>query len=174
VTRHSNVSGGTLFGWAMLALAQGCALSLPPETQPSLCDARTADNSRCVQVGYGVQPRRMQTGAIGSYIADAHDLSGVGRVEQMLEGRIPGVLVERIANGDYSVRIRGGLAGGNGGEPLIVVNGIPAPFGLGASTVLGSVIPATVARIDVLKDAGATAVYGARGVNGVILVTTRQ
>jgi TonB-dependent SusC/RagA subfamily outer membrane receptor len=98
----------------------------------------------------------------------------VGRFEQLLEGRMPGVTVERVANGDYSVHVRGGTSAANSGEPLIVIDGMVSPMGVSTRTVLSSIAPESVARIDVLKDGGSTAIYGSRGANGVILITTKR
>jgi TonB-dependent SusC/RagA subfamily outer membrane receptor len=91
----------------------------------------------------------------------------VTRVEQLLDGRVAGLEVHPRPNGEFSVRIRGAL-----GEPLWVIDGIPAPPGIAPPALLAGITPADVARIDVLKGSSA-AVYGMRGVNGVILVTLR-
>ncbi|MEP6622485.1 MAG: TonB-dependent receptor plug domain-containing protein [bacterium] len=156
-----------------LSMAGACALSPAPATRPAPCDPAATGQTGCVDVGYGVQARRNQTGAIGSYVVDSKALAGVGRFEQLLDGRIPGVIVERSAAG-YTVRIRGAATAMYGGEPLIVIDGVSTPYGLGASGVFSAIDPHTVLRIDVLKDAGATSVYGSRGSNGVILITTRR
>src|SRR5207253_1155422 len=97
--------------------------------------------------------------------------SGVRHVAQLLDGRIPGVEVTRLADGDYAVRVRGASSGG--GEPLVVVDGVPYAAGAGGHSVLADLSPGDVARIDVLKGAAA-AVYGLRGTNGVIVVTLRR
>ncbi len=89
----------------------------------------------------------------------------------MLAGRFAGVDVMRAPNGEYAIRIRGVRSLTGNDEPLIVVDGIPAPPGL--SNPLRDIAPASIQRIDVLKDAAATAIYGARGANGVILITTK-
>jgi TonB-dependent starch-binding outer membrane protein SusC len=75
--------------------------------------------------------------------------------------------VTRLGGADFSVRIRGArsLAGSN--EPLFVVDGVPRTAG-----ALDAIAPSSVVRIDVLKDAATLAAYGARGANGVILITT--
>ena len=79
-----------------------------------------------------------------------------------------------MSNGEIAVRIRGAAAGRDGGEPLLVVDGMPLAPGASLQRLLASINPADVARIDVLKDAGSTAVYGSRGVNGVIVIRTRR
>ena len=127
-----------------------------------------------VSVGYGTQSRRQITGAVSSYIpteADAH----VARLETMLQGHIPGLEVIP-EGGDFTLRIRGFKAlrqGGGDDEPLLVIDDMPVPAG-SLGSALASIAPHDVARIDVLKDAGATAVYGVRGANGVIIITTKR
>ncbi len=126
-----------------------------------------------VSVGYGTQSRRNITGAVSTYIpteADAH----IARVETMLQGHIPGLEVIP-QGGDFTLRIRGfkTVREGGGDEPLLVIDDITVPAGSFA-TALAGIAPYDVARIDVLKDAGATAVYGLRGANGVIIITTKR
>jgi TonB-dependent SusC/RagA subfamily outer membrane receptor len=96
------------------------------------------------------------------------------RIEDLIDGRISGVQASRTASGRLMIRIRGtpSLQAG-GSEPLIVIDGVPAPA-FGGSSALDSLSPSDVARIDVLKDAGAAAIYGAQGANGVIIVTTKR
>ncbi len=98
----------------------------------------------------------------------------VSRVEELIQGRIPGVHVVRLPNGDFSVRVRGAKTFGQGSdEPLYVVDGMPL-MTTGLRNALMGIAPQDIARIDVLKDAGATAVYGSKGANGVILITTKR
>ena len=97
----------------------------------------------------------------------------VGRIEELLMGRVPGLTVLRPPNGGYSLRIRGRSSFYGNDEPLVVIDGMPIRQG-GASNALMSLDPGDVARIDVLKDAGATAIYGVQGGNGVVLITTRR
>jgi TonB-dependent SusC/RagA subfamily outer membrane receptor len=92
-------------------------------------------------------------------------------LEAVLEGRFPGVTVFRTANG-VAVRIRGysSLLGGN--EPLYVVDGIPVQAGPGGS--LRGISPYDIESIKVLKDPVDTALYGIRGANGVVVITTTR
>jgi len=92
-------------------------------------------------------------------------------VADMLVGRFPGVEVRQLSNGSVSIRIRGSRSFRSNEEPLIVVDGIPQQSG-GQS--LMDMSPHDVESIDVLKDAAASAVYGSRGANGVILISTRR
>ena len=97
----------------------------------------------------------------------------VGRIEELLMGRVPGLTVHRLANGELTLRIRGRTSFMGNDEPLIVIDGMPIRQG-GASHALMSLDPTNIARIDVLKDAGATAPYGVQGGNGVVVITTRK
>ena len=157
-----------LCGLAVAAVAcAGTGRRSPEATRPR-------PEGDVVSVGYGTQSRRHITGAVSSYIpteADAH----VARVETMLQGHIPGLEVIP-QGGDFTLRIRGFTtlrerAGDN--EPLLVIDDITVPAGSFASALAG-IAPYDVARIDVLTDAGATAVYGSRGANGVIIITTKR
>ena len=126
-----------------------------------------------VEIGYGTQERDHITGSVSSLTADDLGNQRVSRVEELLEDRVPGLTAVRRPDGSLSFRIRGtrSLIGNN--EPLIVIDGMP----VSASSVtlaLGGLAPQSVHRIDVLKDAGSTAVYGSRGANGVILITTKR
>jgi TonB-dependent starch-binding outer membrane protein SusC len=155
-----------------VALATGCAgTGSVPSPSPAVNPAPEDQ----VSVGYATQSRRNVTGAVASYTPTDAD-GRVGRVEFMLQGRVPGLEVVPLPNGNYTLRIRGvhGLRGrATDDEPLLVIDDIPAPQGSLASALAG-LAPRDVARIDVLKDGGAAAVYGSRGANGVIIITTKR
>lgn len=153
-----------LLGGAVVAATTACGGSTaPPRGAPSADD---------VDVGYGTQEREDMTGAVGSLTARELDHMRVATVEELLTDRIPGLQVSRLGNGELSIRIRGTRSFLGNNDPLIVVDG--TPLGGSAGRTLNMLAPQSIARIDVLKDAGATAVYGARGANGVILITTKR
>jgi TonB-dependent starch-binding outer membrane protein SusC len=94
-------------------------------------------------------------------------------LEEMLNGRLAGLELLRRHDGTYSVRVRGARSFAGDAEPLIVVDGMS--YGMaGAADMLSTLSPQDVKRVDVLRDAGATALYGSRRVNGVVVVTTRR
>lgn len=126
-----------------------------------------------VQIGYGATSRSRVTGSISSLTSDDIESMRVSRVAEMIQGRIPGAQVYRDGTGQLSIRIRGANSFMSSGEPLVVVDGMPAVSGR-VGALLESLSPHDIARIDVLKDAGATATYGSRGANGVILITTKR
>ena len=141
-----------------------------------------------VAVGYGTQRRRDVTGAVGSVKMEELDKVQVPSIAQALQGRVAGVQVTQNSSapgGGVSVRIRGSGSISSENEPLYVVDGIPisggdannpsASRGRGSSAnPLAFLNPEDIASIEVLKDASSTAIYGARGTNGVVLVTTKQ
>lgn len=91
----------------------------------------------------------------------------------LLSGRVPGVVATRAGSGRISVRVRGSHSMIASDEPLYVLDGIPFSREQ-ADHMLTALNPRDVGRIDVLKDAGATSLYGARGASGVILITTKR
>ncbi len=125
-----------------------------------------------VVVGYGTQRRRDVTGAVSSVSAAQIEKVPVNTVDQALQGRAAGV---QVSNNDgapgssVSVQIRGvGSLAAYGNEPLYVVDGYPISGGL------NNINPNDIASIDVLKDASATAIYGVRAANGVVIITTKK
>ena len=105
---------------------------------------------------------------------EADDVRGqdLARVEDMLRGQIAGVQVQ-YAGGGLIIRIRGAIdTGFSGGDPLFVLDGLP--IAQGADGALVGINPRDVQSIRVLKSASETALYGSRGANGVVLITTRR
>lgn len=160
---HGVQSGPSAVALIVVAalLLGGCA-----STQKERQSRPRADT---VEVGYGKQPRSDVTGAISSMPVDSNGAK-VTTVADMIEGRFPGVEVIRRSGG-VSIRIRGARTLKGDSEPLYVVDGIPSASRGG---VLMDLDPRDIKSIDILKDAAATSVYGSRGSNGVILITTRR
>ena len=150
--------------WAALALL-GC------QTTPTGKQASPPPPPATVQVGYGTQKARDLNTAVNSASGEKMRSNSPRTVVDMLVGRFPGVEVRQRANGTASIRIRGTRSFRSNEEPLIVVDGIPQHSG-GQS--LMDLNPRDVQSVEVLKDAAATAVFGSRGANGVILVSTRR
>jgi TonB-linked SusC/RagA family outer membrane protein len=125
-----------------------------------------------VVVGYGTQKRKDVTGAISSVSASAIAKVPVTTLDQALQGRAPGVQIinnDAAPGGNVSVLIRGvGSLASGGNAPLYVVDGYPTTGGI------NNINPNDIASIDVLKDASATAIYGIRAANGVIIITTKK
>jgi TonB-linked SusC/RagA family outer membrane protein len=125
-----------------------------------------------VSVGYGTQKRADLTGAISSVNAATIAKVPVTTLEQALQGRASGVQVtnnDGAPGGNVSVLVRGvGSLASNGNGPLYVVDGYPISGGI------NNFNPSDIASIDVLKDASATAIYGIRAANGVVIITTKK
>lgn len=130
-----------------------------------------------VVVGYGTMKRSDLTGAVTSVTAEDMAKSVNTSLDQALQGRAAGVNV--ISNsgapgGGISVSIRG-VNSFNGNEPLYVIDGIPiSGQSSGNSSALSNINPSDIVTMEILKDASATAIYGTRAANGVILITTKQ
>ena len=131
---------------------------------------RTSEPMHEVRVGYDTRDRADITGSVGSITAEEMGGQRVMRIEEMIQGRFAGVHVVRMPDGRMSLRIRGTSTFLGNSEPLIVIDGMPVH----GSNALTGINPHDVARIDILKDAGATAIYGSRGANGVVIITTKR
>ena len=143
-----------------------------------------------VAVGYGTTTRRESTGAVSTVTTEALERTPIQSVDQMLAGTAPGVQVTTGSSepgGALSVRIRGTSSITGNSEPLYVIDGFPIENDIQGASVgnggrdrttppnpLVTLNPSDIESISVLKDASATAIYGARGANGVIIITTKQ
>ncbi|WP_375437460.1 SusC/RagA family TonB-linked outer membrane protein [uncultured Hymenobacter sp.] len=129
-----------------------------------------------VVVGYGTQERASVTGAVSSVSARDIATQPVADATQALQGRAAGVTV--TSNGGApggaagtSIRVRGITSAGNN-NPLYVIDGFPLPEG--GENQLNAISPNDIETIDILKDASATAIYGVRAANGVVIITTKR
>ena len=132
-------------------------------------DVRSLDD--VVVVGYGTQKKSQTTGAISSVTSKEIAELPVVNARQALQGRAAGVDVIQSGSqsgGGITVRIRGRRSINASNDPLYVVDGIPLAGGI------DDINPQDIASLECLKDASATAIYGSRGANGVVLVTTKR
>lgn len=131
-----------------------------------------------VVVGYGSQRRQDLTGSVSSISSDDIQKQSISSAEQALQGQISGVEVTRNSGapgGGSTVKIRGTNSIRAGNNPLYVIDGMPVGGGSSPSqNQLSLINPQDIVSIEVLKDASATAIYGARGANGVVLITTNR
>jgi len=145
---------------AVLFLA-ACATTPPRGSgQPSATER--------VETGYGSVEKDHMAGSPTTFEGEDLHKGQPGTLAEML-ARLPGVRVIDMVDVGMSVRIRGSASFVGGEEPLFVIDGMPIQSADGA---LNSINPSTVKSIRVLKDAEATAIYGSRGANGVILIQT--
>jgi TonB-dependent SusC/RagA subfamily outer membrane receptor len=162
------VTTRTVVGLAAALLLVACS-----RRGSSAAGTPSAEDS--VLTGYGAQSREQRTGAITS-IFPTEAQARVARVEDLLSGSVPGLQVIRLPTGNFTLRIRGQhtISGRSAdAEPLLVIDGMAVSHGQ-LGNALAAFAPRDVARIDVLKDAAATSIYGSRGANGVIIITTKR
>lgn len=129
------------------------------------------DIGEVVVIGYGTQKRKDVTGSVVSVNETTLREVPVANVQQALQGRAAGLEIQRAGTtpgAGAQIRIRGTRSISGSNEPLFVVDGIPF------EGTLNDLNPDDIASIDVLKDASATAIYGSRGANGVVIVTTKR
>lgn len=149
----------------------------------------TLNLEEVVVIGYGTQRRQEVTGAVGSVKEDGFNKGVILSPEQLLQGKVSGVNITSRSGepGEaQTIVIRGPGSVRSGGGPLYVIDGVPidntsttpsvgsAIGTAGDSNPLNFLNPADIASIDVLKDASSTAIYGSRGANGVIMITTKK
>lgn len=135
-------------------------------------DAQTLEEVTVVAVGYGDVRRRDLTGSIGKANISDMTKTPVNNIAESLGGRIAGVQVTSTdgALGDnFNIVIRGAGSLTQSTAPLYVIDGFPQE-----SSSMSALNPNDIASIDILKDASATAIYGSRGANGVVIITTKQ
>jgi len=147
-------------GCAILALT-GCSRTTP---QPV-----TADPAPAARGTTGLTT----TGAIDTLSSDQLRGRHVNDIAEMLRGRVAGLQVTRLPNGDISLRIRGNDSILSDGEPLIILDGAPVASG-SVSQVLNGLNPRDVASIDVPKDVASTSAYGIKGAHGVIIIRMKR
>jgi len=181
----ANVPEGTHTIRAMLIGFAPQSKQITVAAQPVTADfslaAQTVQLEAVVTVGYGQQRRQDLTGAVSSVNVTDVPTNVTANVGQMLEGRVAGAQVTQnngAPGGGLSVRIRGSNSIAANSEPLYVIDGIPAITGTSSNdpyqNPLSSISPNDIENIEVLKDASSTAIYGARGAAGVVLITTKR
>ena len=141
--------------------------------------ARAVALSEMVVTGYGQQRAASLTGSVQSVSSDEFNAGRVVSAEQLIAGKVPGVQIVDTGEpgGGISIRIRGGSSVTSSNEPLFVVDGVPLVVGGGLSAgrnPLNFLNPSDIANITVLKDASATAIFGSRGSNGVVMIETKR
>jgi len=169
------------------------AVTVVPDQDVSvdfIVTAQATQLEEVVAIGYGTTERRELTGAVSSVKADEVATAPVASVDQALLGRAPGVEVVTSSGqpgAGAMVRIRGGNSISALNDPLYVIDGVPVTTNLNDATTntlfsegmrglnpVAALDPNDVESIEVLKDASAGAIYGARGANGIVLITTKR
>lgn len=142
--------------------------------------------SEVVVVGYGTVKKSDLTGSVASIEGESIKEFPVSSIDQGIQARAPGVQVTQASaapGGGVSVRIRGSNSINSGSEPLYVIDGFPiypdnSAYGVGGdrrpTNIMATINPNDIESIEILKDASATSIYGSRGSNGVVLITTKR
>ena len=124
-----------------------------------------------VAIGYGVQRKEEVTGSVASVDAEQMKEIPAANVSQALQGRVSGVQMTQTSSkpgASMQIRIRGTRSLNASNDPLIVLDGIPF------AGSMNDISPSDIKTLEILKDASATAIYGSRGANGVIIITTNK
>ncbi len=170
--RAIRIGYGTVTQQVTVAAGQAATVNLAMSSQVLLLD-------EVVAIGYGTQEARDRTGAVEAVTSEEFNTGRIVSAEQLIQGKVAGVQVIDTGEpgGGMNIRIRGGTSVGASNEPLFVVDGTPLSVGGGISAgrnPLNFLNPDDIESITVLKDASATAIYGSRGANGVVMITTRR
>ncbi len=166
-----------------VAVGSGSILNVTMQSDATALDAVV------INAGYYKVSDRDKTGSITRITAKEIENQPVSNPLATLQGRLTGVEVVQnsgVPGGDFNIRIRGrNSIRSDGSEPLYIVDGVPYPSQSlgngsisnvlgGAQSPLNGISPTDIANIEILKDADATAIYGSRGANGVVLITTKK
>ncbi|GAC1480472.1 MAG: TonB-dependent receptor [Flavisolibacter sp.] len=132
-----------------------------------------------VVIGYGTRMRKDLTGSVTSISSKDFNKGSIVTAEQLIAGKVAGVQITSNGGAPGSgstIRIRGGASLNASNDPLIVIDGVPVENGgiAGAANALALINPNDIESFNILKDASATAIYGSRASNGVIIITTKK
>jgi TonB-linked SusC/RagA family outer membrane protein len=177
--RATRIGYGTVARQVTVAAGQTATVELSMSSQVLLLE-------EVVAIGYGTQEARDRTGAVEAVTSEEFNPGRIVSAEQLIQGKVAGVQVIDTGEpgGGMNIRIRGGTSATASNEPLFVVDGTPLSIGGGAHagctaagcarSPLTFLNPNDIESVTVLKDASATAIYGSRGANGVVIITTRR
>ena len=131
-----------------------------------------------IVIGYGTTTIKDATGSVAAVTSDDFNKGNIVTPASLISGRVAGVTVttDGAPGGGSAIRIRGGSSLGASNDPLIVIDGLPISNNnaSGSRSVLASINPHDIESMSILKDASATAIYGSRASNGVIIITTKR
>ena len=154
-------------------------LAITGTTVNASLEAVASNLNEIVVIGYGTARRRDLTGAVTNISSKDFNRGAITTPEQLIVGKVAGVQI--TTNGGApgagsTIRIRGGASLNASNDPLIVIDGVPIDNGniAGAANPLALVNPNDIESFNILKDASATAIYGSRASNGVIIITTKK
>lgn len=150
-----------------------------PNMNVTLTEGNEKSLNEVVVIGYGVAKKSDLTGSVAALKPDSKNKGVVVNPQDMLAGKVAGVNItsdDGTPGGKSNIRIRGGSSLNASNDPLIVIDNVPIDnTGVkGVANILSTINPQDIESFNVLKDASATAIYGSRGSNGVIIITTKK
>jgi iron complex outermembrane receptor protein len=149
-----------------------------PASANIVLQSSAANLNEVVVIGYGTARRRDLTGAVSTVTSKDFVKGPITSPEQLIAGKVAGVQISTNGGAPGAgsrILIRGGASLNAGTDPLIVIDGVPVEGGVaGSSNPLNLINPNDIETFTVLKDPSAAAIYGSRGSNGVILITTKK
>jgi iron complex outermembrane receptor protein len=145
----------------------------------SLTTTAGRDLNEVVVVAYGTRKKSDLTGSVTAVSAKDFQKGAIASSEQLLQGKVAGLQITSgggSAGGGSTIRIRGGASLNASNDPLIVIDGVPVESNAiaGSGNFLNTINPNDIEQMSVLKDASATALYGSRASNGVLIITTKK
>lgn len=171
------------FGDVLIFSATGYATQeIKPSDQTNLLvTLKISENDLgdVVVIGYGTRQKKSITGSVASVKAADLKITPIANLGQGLQGRVAGLDMRQnsgLPGGNISIKIRGTNSINGSSEPLYIIDGlqISASSGINVANPLSQINPSDIESVEILKDAAATAIYGARAANGVVLITTRR
>ncbi|ANH79648.1 hypothetical protein A8C56_00465 [Niabella ginsenosidivorans] len=154
-------------------ITQNVAISGTEPLTIVLKEEQKSDLNEVVVIGYGTARKKDVTGAVANVSSKEFNQGPITNPMQQIAGKVSGVVITQPSgdpNQNISIRLRGQTSLAGNQAPLIVVDGVQLPD----PNQISSISPADIVTYDILKDASATAIYGARGANGVILISTKK
>ncbi|MFT4017659.1 MAG: SusC/RagA family TonB-linked outer membrane protein [Agriterribacter sp.] len=169
----NNVKAGAKLVFSGAGFASQEVSATPGTAMNIVLETTVANLNEVVVIGYGTARKKDLTGAVANVNSKDFNQGPVNNPVQQIAGKVSGVVITQPSgdpNQNISIRLRGQTSLTGNQAPLIVVDGVQLPD----PNQISSISPADIVSYDVLKDASATAVYGARGANGVILIATKR
>ena len=153
--------------------------TVTPNMSVILKEGNEKSLNEVVVIGYGVAKKSDLTGSVAALKPDSKNKGVVVNPQDMLAGKVAGVNITSeggTPGGKSNIRIRGGSSLNASNDPLIVIDNVPIDNSgvKGVANILSTINPQDIESFNVLKDASATAIYGSRGSNGVIIITTKK
>lgn len=169
----NDVKAGTKLVFSGAGFTSQEVSATPGKPVNIVLESTVANLNEVVVIGYGTARKKDLTGAVANVSSKDFNQGPVNNPVQQIAGKVSGVVITQPSgdpNSNISIRLRGQTSLTGNQAPLIVVDGVQLPD----PNQISSISPADIVSYDVLKDASATAVYGARGANGVILIATKK